>query len=84
MTATKPAPLKTPRSAGRCRSIGISNFLRTHLEELLSVSSVVPAVNQVELHPALTQEELRGYCAGRGIRVEAYSPLGCGKVGLLV
>ncbi|GAQ80986.1 Aldo/keto reductase family protein [Klebsormidium nitens] len=65
---------------GRCRSIGVSNFLRTHLEELLSASSVVPAVNQIEVHPYLTQEGLREFCASKGIRVEAYSPLGCGEL----
>lgn len=64
---------------GKCRSIGVSNFTERHLEELLRHAKVIPAVNQVELSPFLYQEELIRYCEGKGIAVEAYSPLTKGK-----
>ncbi|MFP5312401.1 MAG: aldo/keto reductase, partial [Actinomycetes bacterium] len=51
-----------------------------HLDRLLQTAEVVPAVNQIELHPWLQQEELRGKHAGLGIRTEAWSPLGRGQV----
>ncbi|TGA98436.1 aldo/keto reductase [Sporolactobacillus shoreae] len=63
---------------GRIRAIGVSNFHRHHLEALTNVSDVVPAVNQIELHPLLSQVPLREYCASRNILVEGYSPLGTG------
>ena len=59
----------------RARSIGVSNFTVRHLKELGERSGVVPAVNQVEFHPFLFQRELLEYCRGRGIQLEAYSPL---------
>lgn len=65
---------------GKVRAIGVSNFHVHHLEELLEDAEIVPMVNQVELHPLLAQEELRDYCASKGIKVEAYSPLGSGKL----
>jgi 2,5-diketo-D-gluconate reductase A len=64
---------------GRARSIGVSNFLIPHLEKLLSETDVVPAVNQVELHPIFQQRELRAFHAERGIHTEAWGPLGQGK-----
>lgn len=67
---------------GRARSIGVSNFLPEHLERLAAETSVVPAVNQIELHPQLQQAEARAYHAAHGIATEAWSPLGQGK-GLL-
>lgn len=67
---------------GRARSIGVSNFLPEHLERLAAETSVVPAVNQIELHPQLQQAEARAFHAERGIVTEAWSPLGQGK-GLL-
>jgi 2,5-diketo-D-gluconate reductase A len=70
------------RSEGRVRSIGVSNFNVEHLERLAKESDEVPAVNQVELHPRLAQEELRAYHAEHGIATEAWSPIGQGK-GLL-
>ena len=60
---------------GRVRAIGVSNFMRHHLEELLARAQVVPAVNQIELTPFLQQRDARSFCAERGIAVEAYSPL---------
>lgn len=57
------------------RAIGVSNFQTHHLDELLADANVVPAVNQVELHPRLAQIELRSYCADKGIAVESWSPL---------
>ncbi|MFI1015084.1 aldo/keto reductase [Streptomyces sp. NPDC020965] len=67
---------------GRARSIGVSNFLPEHLERLIEETSVVPAVNQIELHPQLQQADARAAHARHTIATEAYSPLGSGK-GLL-
>jgi 2,5-diketo-D-gluconate reductase A len=64
------------------RAIGVSNFLVPHLETLLSATEIVPAVNQVELHPVFQQSELRDYSAEHGIRIEAWGPLGQGKYDL--
>ncbi|MFJ9811893.1 aldo/keto reductase [Streptomyces sp. NPDC101158] len=69
-------------SEGRARAIGVSNFLPEHLERLLGETSVVPAVNQIELHPQLQQSESRAAHAKHGIATEAWSPLGQGR-GLL-
>ncbi|CAM4169383.1 aldo/keto reductase [Saccharibacillus endophyticus] len=63
---------------GRIRAIGVSNFQPHHLDDLLEDAEVVPAVNQVEFHPLLTQNELLDYCAKKGIQVEAWSPLARG------
>lgn len=65
---------------GRIKSIGVSNFHQHHLEELLSQSSIVPAVNQIELHPHLTQKELISYNDNHGIKTESWSPLMKGKI----
>lgn len=67
---------------GRAKAIGVSNFLPEHLERLLDETSVVPAVNQIELHPQLQQAESRAFHARHNIVTEAWSPLGQGK-GLL-
>lgn len=67
---------------GRARAIGVSNFPVAQLQHLLDEGGVVPAVNQVELHPHLPQGELRAFHAGHGIATEAWSPLGQGR-GLL-
>lgn len=64
---------------GRIRSIGVSNFHIPHLRRLLDESDVVPAVNQIELHPRLQQPGLRTFHAAHGIATEAWSPLGRGK-----
>jgi diketogulonate reductase-like aldo/keto reductase len=66
------------KANGRARSVGVSNFLVDHLERIIDASRVVPAVNQIELHPYLQQAELRRYHDERGIRTEAWSPLARG------
>ena len=65
---------------GRARAIGVSNFKPTHLERLLGEADVVPAVNQVELHPRLQQPELRAFHERHGIVTEAWSPLAQGEL----
>ncbi|WP_435921066.1 aldo/keto reductase [Paenibacillus sp. DYY-L-2] len=65
---------------GKVRAIGVSNFQIHHLEDLLADAEVVPTVNQVELHPQLTQKELLKYCQDKGIQLEAWSPLGQGNL----
>ncbi|EPZ52518.1 aldo/keto reductase [Alicyclobacillus acidoterrestris] len=60
---------------GVVRAIGVSNFHVHHLEDLLADAEIVPAVNQVECHPLLTQTELRTFCADHKIQFEAWSPL---------
>ncbi|MFS0668104.1 aldo/keto reductase [Peribacillus frigoritolerans] len=65
---------------GRVKSIGVSNFHVHHLENLLANSEVKPVVNQIELHPLLTQVEIRDYCAKHEIKVESWSPLGRGNL----
>ena len=61
--------------SGRVKAIGVSNHLRPHLDELLPKAEIVPAVNQIELHPYLQSQPLVEYCRAKGIRVEAWSPL---------
>ncbi|KAL1935515.1 hypothetical protein VTP01DRAFT_4655 [Rhizomucor pusillus] len=60
----------------KVRAIGVSNFSVSNLEKLLKTAKIVPAVNQVELHPYLPQDELLEFCKKHGIHVTAYSPLG--------
>ncbi|MHC5409720.1 aldo/keto reductase [Listeria seeligeri] len=64
----------------RVRAIGVCNFHEHHLKELMEDAEIAPMVNQIELHPELTQEPLRNYCAEHNIVVEAWSPLGNGKL----
>ena len=63
----------------RARAIGVSNFLVPHLKELLAHAKVVPAVNQIEVHPFLQHRETRAFCKEHRIVVEAYSPLTHGE-----
>ncbi|MFI5588156.1 aldo/keto reductase [Amycolatopsis sp. NPDC051758] len=63
---------------GRVRAIGVSNFQPAHLERLLDAADVAPAVNQIELHPYLQQQEVREFDAKHGIATEAWSPLAKG------
>jgi 2,5-diketo-D-gluconate reductase A len=65
---------------GRARSIGVSNFQPRHLRRLHTECDVPPAVNQIEVHPYLTQDEVRGFCAEHQIAVEAWSPIAQGLV----
>ncbi|MDT7568855.1 MAG: 2,5-diketo-D-gluconate reductase [Pseudonocardiales bacterium] len=65
---------------GRARSIGVSNFQPAHLDRLAKETDTVPAVNQIELHPLLTQTELREYHGEHGIATEAWSPIAQGEV----
>jgi diketogulonate reductase-like aldo/keto reductase len=62
-------------AGGRCRAVGVSNYGIHHLEEVLEHGSVVPAVNQIEVHPFLYPKRLIEFCAAHGIQVESYSPL---------
>jgi len=71
--------LETLRKKGKARSIGVSNFTIAHLSELLAESETVPAVNQVEFHPYLDQQDLLAFCRAKGIVIEAYSPLTHGE-----
>ncbi len=64
---------------GLARAIGVSNFEPEHLERVLDEGSIVPAINQVELHPAFQQRKLRGFQEPLGIITEAWGPLGQGK-----
>ncbi|UGU34812.1 aldo/keto reductase [Mycolicibacterium smegmatis] len=68
------------RDQGRIRSIGVSNFEPEHLTTLIEETGIVPAVNQIELHPLLPQQELRYVHAKLGIATEAWSPLGQGSL----
>jgi 2,5-diketo-D-gluconate reductase A len=65
---------------GRVRSIGVSNFQPHHLRRLHEESEVVPAVNQIEVHPYLTQPHVREFCAAHQIAIEAWSPIAQGAV----
>jgi 2,5-diketo-D-gluconate reductase A len=65
---------------GKARAIGVSNFQTHHLRKLHSETDVPPAVNQIELHPYLTQPELRDYHAEHGIATEAWSPIARGAL----
>jgi diketogulonate reductase-like aldo/keto reductase len=65
-------------AGGEIRAIGVSNFLSDHLDTLLAASDVVPAVNQIEIHPTFQQRDLAAKSRSLGIAVEAYSPLGQG------
>lgn len=69
------AALEALQAHGVLRAIGVSNFMVPHLEELLRHARVVPAVNQIEVHPFLQQRAVRTLCATHGVVVQAYSPL---------
>ncbi len=65
---------------GLVKAIGVCNFKVNQLEELLKSATIIPMVNQVEMHIGQNQEEIRKYCEDKGILVEAWSPLGSGKM----
>ncbi|MET4638914.1 aldo/keto reductase [Mycetocola sp. 2940] len=75
--------LQQIQADGKATSIGVSNFLVEHLENLLADGGAVPAVNQIELHPALQQREVVEFSRSHGIQIEAWGPLGQGKYPLL-
>ena len=68
--------LETLLSDGKVRAIGVSNFMVDHLTALLDKASVVPAVNQIEVHPYFTQREVQDFGAEHGILTQAWSPIG--------
>jgi len=68
------------REEGRARSIGVSNFHESHLRRIIDETGVIPAMNQIELHPWLPQTHLRDVDARLGIKTEAWSPLGSGQL----
>jgi 2,5-diketo-D-gluconate reductase A len=74
--------LERIREQGKTTSIGVSNFQIDHLERIIGASSTVPAVNQIELHPAFTQVALRTFARDKGIAIESWGPLGQGKYDL--
>jgi len=74
------AALEAIYASGRARAIGVSNFQPHHIEQLIASGSIVPAVNQIELHPYLTQTDLYSFDDEIGIATEAWSPLGRGRV----
>jgi len=74
--------LEQIQAMGKAISIGVSNFHVPHLERVLAEGTVVPAVDQIELHPAFAQHEIRDFARGAGIEVESWGPLGQGKYDL--
>jgi 2,5-diketo-D-gluconate reductase A len=67
-------------ASGRVKAVGVSNFQPHHLRDLFASSEVRPAVNQIEVHPYLTQDEVRAFGAEHGIVTEAWAPIAKGKV----
>ncbi|MGO4859271.1 aldo/keto reductase [Arthrobacter sp. 2MCAF14] len=67
------------QAEGKVRSIGVSNFKPSHLERLLEETSVVPAVNQIQISPSITRIDERAFNGNHGIATESYSPLGAGR-----
>jgi 2,5-diketo-D-gluconate reductase A len=74
------AALEEMYASGRVRAIGVSNFQPHHLRRLFDEREVVPVVNQIEVHPYLTQDEVRSFGVDHGVATEAWSPIGQGKV----
>src|SRR4051812_27259001 len=68
--------LETLLADGKVRAIGISNFMVDHLTALLDRAKVVPAVNQIEVHPYFQQPDVQAFCAQHGILTQAWSPIG--------
>ncbi|MFH6603016.1 aldo/keto reductase [Maribacter algicola] len=64
----------------RIRAIGVSNFMKHHLEDLLETAEIVPMVNQMEFHPYVVQQDLLDFCFEKGIQYEAWSPFMQGKL----
>ncbi|MDP9800863.1 2,5-diketo-D-gluconate reductase A [Arcanobacterium wilhelmae] len=66
-------------ASGEVRAIGVSNFQTHHLEKLMAATQIVPAVNQIEIHPRFQNRTVAAYCQAHGIAVESWSPLGRGR-----
>lgn len=73
------AAFQKAQTSGKIRSIGVSNFQPAHLDLLQEADGIVPAINQIELHPGLQQTDVRAYNAAHGILTEAWSPLARGR-----
>lgn len=72
--------LEELQKEGKIRSIGVSNFLPHHLQNLIDNTDVIPSVNQLELHPGYTQPYVCEFCRKYGIQLEAWSPVGRGRL----
>lgn len=66
--------------SGVVKTIGVSNFMLPHLEALLETAEVIPAVNQIEFHPGYVQQGVVDFCKENGIAIEAWSPIGSGRL----
>lgn len=66
--------------SGVVKTIGVSNFMLSQIEALLETAEVIPAVNQIEFHPGHTQQQVVDFCKEKGIAVEAWSPIGSGRL----
>jgi len=69
--------------SGRARAIGVSNYRRKHLEQLIEDTTIVPMVNQIEVSPYITNSETVEFCKSKGIVVEAWAPFGSGATGVV-
>ncbi len=72
--------LQDAYKSGRVKAIGVSNFMLPQLKALLETAEIVPAVNQIEFHPGYTQQEVVNFCKDEGIAIEAWSPIGSGRL----
>lgn len=72
--------METLYKQGRIKAIGLSNFFVAHLEALMETAEIMPMVNQIEYHPGLTRPEVTDFCRKNGILIEAWSPLGTGRM----
>ncbi|KZV60972.1 Aldo/keto reductase [Peniophora sp. CONT] len=70
------ADMEKVLASGKAKAIGVSNFSVKNLERLATTQKIVPAVDQIEMHPFLPQNELKAYCEAKGIHLTAYSPIG--------
>ncbi|MDX8481697.1 aldo/keto reductase [Mesorhizobium sp. VK24D] len=68
------------KQAGRIKSVGVSNFNQDHLERIIGETGVIPAVNQIELHPRFQQRDSREFHKRHDIHIESWSPLGSGRL----
>ena len=69
--------------SGKARAVGVSNYQENHLQEIFNLNSLDPAVNQIELHPYLSQESLVEFCMQHNVYIESWSPLSANKTNLL-